>query len=124
VTTASGQYDPRHHADQVALWIEVDLLDRQYADADTIPVRKEWLAALVDDRKHMTELLEHAATALRDSAKAALTVKPTLTQPYRDAPDWTPWTRFVEAPTRAAHNLAVSIRRHLHGIGVEASGDD
>lgn len=53
MTTTSEQYDPRHHADQVAFWIEVDLLDQRYADTESIPVSKEWLAALLNDRKRL-----------------------------------------------------------------------
>lgn len=59
------------------------------------------------------ELLEQAAKALMDCAKAALTVKPTLDEPYRDAPEWTPYTRWVERSARRAHDLAIQIRKHV-----------
>jgi len=59
------------------------------------------------------ELLRQAADALWKCAKAALTVKPTLDQPYPDAPELTPWTRWVERPSREAHDLAMVIRKHL-----------
>jgi len=59
------------------------------------------------------ELLRQAADALWKCAKAALTVKPTLDQPYPDAPEWTPYTRWVERPAREAHDLAMAIRKHL-----------
>lgn len=63
------------------------------------------------------ELLEQAEKALWNCAKAALTVKPTLDVPYQDAPEWTPYTRWVERPSREAHDLAMAIRRHLKGNG-------
>ena len=59
------------------------------------------------------ELLEQAADALRNCAKSALTVKPSLDEPYPDHPDWTPYTRWVERPARSAHDLAMVIRKHL-----------
>ena len=59
------------------------------------------------------ELLEQAAQALWDCAKSALTVKPSLDQPYPDAPELTPYTRWVERPARRAHDLAMQIRKHL-----------
>lgn len=59
------------------------------------------------------ELLRQAADALWNCAKAALTVKPTLSQPYPDAPELTPYTRWVERPSREAHDLAMAIRKHL-----------
>jgi hypothetical protein len=51
--TTVPEFDPKHFADQVALWIEVDLLDQRHADAESVPVRKEWLAALLNDRKRL-----------------------------------------------------------------------
>jgi hypothetical protein len=63
------------------------------------------------------ELLEQAAAALMDCAKSALTVKPSLDQPYPDYSEWTPYTRWVERPAERAHNLAVQIREHLRGGG-------
>ena len=62
------------------------------------------------------ELLAEAADALWQCAKAALTVKPTLDVPYSDAPDWTPYTRWVEPPARTAHDLAMKIRKHLREV--------
>lgn len=62
---------------------------------------------------HDRELLEQAADALWKCAKSALTVKPSLDQPYPDAPEWTPYTRWVEQPARRARDLAVAIRKHL-----------
>ena len=59
------------------------------------------------------ELLEQAASALWNCAKSALTVEPALSQPYPDAPEWTPYTRWVERPAREAHDLAMMIRKHL-----------
>jgi len=59
------------------------------------------------------ELLEQAAEALWECSKAALTVKPDLDKPYRDDPRWSPWTRWVEPRARRAHDLAMTIRKHL-----------
>lgn len=59
------------------------------------------------------EMLEQAAEVLRRISLAALTVKPRLDQPYPEAPQWTPWTRWMEADVRWAHELSVEIRHHL-----------
>lgn len=59
------------------------------------------------------ELLERAAEVLRRFSLAALTVKPRLDEPYPEAPQWTPWTRWIETDARCAHDLSVEIRRHL-----------
>lgn len=57
--------------------------------------------------------LREAADALYAIGKACITVKPTLDQPYSDAPQWTPWTRWVAKPARTAYNLSVLLRRQL-----------
>lgn len=59
------------------------------------------------------ELLREAADALLKVSKAALVVKPTLDQPYLDAPNASPWTQFMREPSRAAHDLGHRIRKHL-----------
>jgi hypothetical protein len=59
------------------------------------------------------ELLERAEKALRGLSKACLVVAPTLRQPYQDAPDTSPWKRFVHDPASTAYDLAHEIRRHL-----------
>ena len=59
------------------------------------------------------ELLERAAEVLRRFSLAALTVRPRLDQPYPEAPEWTPWTRWIEADAQSAHDLSAEIRRHL-----------
>ncbi|WP_329309367.1 hypothetical protein [Streptomyces microflavus] len=64
----------------------------------------------------MTDTERELTDALHAIAKAAITVKPTLTTPYPDAPQWSPWTRWMEKPTRAGYNLAVLTRRRL-GLG-------
>ena len=74
---------------------------------------------MADDAPTDRELLQKAADALWKCAKAALTVKPTLDQPYRDDPRWTPYTRWVERPSREAHDLAMVIRKHLRETGGE-----
>ena len=55
--------------------------------------------------------LRTAAEVLCDVGKAALVVKTTLTKPYSDAPDQSPWSRFMESPARAAFNLGTQLRR-------------
>lgn len=65
--------------------------------------------ALKDARAELAE----ASDALRAVGKAALTVAPTLREPYRDAPDTSPWQRFMEEPARRAYNLGVRLRRHM-----------
>lgn len=69
-----------------------------------------------------TELLAKGAEALMDCAKAAMTVQPTLTEPYPDDPRWSPWTRWMEPRARRAHDLAVEIRKHLTETGRRAPG--
>lgn len=59
------------------------------------------------------ELLEQAAVALMDCATVALAVQSDLDQPYRDDPRWSPWTRWVEPRAQRAHDLAITIRKHL-----------
>lgn len=59
------------------------------------------------------DFLREAEEALRAIGKAAIVVKPTLDRPYSDAPDWTPWTRFMERPAKRAYNLGQQIRRYL-----------
>lgn len=62
-----------------------------------------------------TQLAE-AADALCAVGKAAIVVQPTLDVPYPDAPEWTPWTRFMRKPARTAYNLGILLRRQLgHG---------
>jgi hypothetical protein len=61
--------------------------------------------------------LTEASDALRDVGKAVLTVAPTLRQPYRDAPETSPWEQFVKQPARRAYTLGVRIRRQLKEEG-------
>jgi hypothetical protein len=63
------------------------------------------------------ELLQRAADALWNCAKSALTVAPSLSEPYPDHPEWTPYTRWVERPAREAHDLAMAIRKRLKEAG-------
>lgn len=59
------------------------------------------------------DLLRQAEEALRAVGKAAIVVKPTLDKPYTDAPEHTPWSRFMEVPARRAYNLGHEIRDFL-----------
>lgn len=59
------------------------------------------------------DLLKQAADALMACAAASLTVKPELSTPYADRPEWTPYTRHVERPADEATELAAQIRKHL-----------
>ncbi len=67
------------------------------------------------------DLLGQAAEALMEFTKASLTVKPLLTQPYRDDPRWSPWTRWVDPRARRAHDLSIAIRKHLKGAPDETA---
>lgn len=58
-------------------------------------------------------LLVEAGEVLRALSLKLLAVKPTLNQPYPDALEYTPWSRFVEPHARAAYDLKDRIRRHL-----------
>jgi hypothetical protein len=59
------------------------------------------------------DLLRQAEEALRAVGKAAIVVKTTLDKPYTDAPETTPWKRFMDAPARRAYNLGHEIREFL-----------
>ncbi len=54
-----------------------------------------------------------AADVLRAVGKAAIVVKPTLDQPYPDAPHTTPWWRHMHEPARNAYDLGVHLHRKL-----------
>ncbi|HXR41765.1 MAG TPA: hypothetical protein VN738_05110 [Acidothermaceae bacterium] len=55
------------------------------------------------------ELVERAISALRSAALASLTVKHSLDKPYSDAPEWTPWTRWVGPMAREAYDCKQAI---------------
>jgi hypothetical protein len=83
------------------------------------------MADSVPDTGHSTagdrELLQRAGEALRAVGKAALAVKTSLTKPYPDAPETSPWVQFMERPAREAYNLSAEIRRAL--AAAVSSGD-
>jgi hypothetical protein len=56
------------------------------------------------------KLLVEAVAVLDACVKSALTVKPSLETPYEDDPRWTPWTRWLETPTRDAFDLRERIK--------------
>lgn len=89
-----------------------------YLDAEDAVVVRD-IRDIMAEHKQMRELLQRSAEALMNCAKAALTVKPSIDKPYPDAPEWTPWKRFVEAPSRRAHDLAVEIRKCLRAEAEE-----
>jgi hypothetical protein len=71
---------------------------------------------IADRDEDLTQLradLAEASEALCAVGKAALTVAPTLEKPYRDAPETSPWTQFMEQPARRAYNLGVRLRRQI-----------
>jgi hypothetical protein len=55
-------------------------------------------------------LLDEIEKALKASYHAALTVKFNLDTPYTDAPEWTPWTRFVNPAAKRAHGARQALR--------------
>jgi hypothetical protein len=61
----------------------------------------------------LRSLLTDAEDKLRTLAKKCLVAKPVLDKPFPDAPDTTPWKKYVEQPAREAYNLAVEIQREL-----------
>lgn len=71
------------------------------------------------ERDRYAALLVEASEALRAVGKAAITVEPTLKQPYPDAPATSPWARWMEAPARRAYNLGHQIRRELSNVPKE-----
>lgn len=70
-------------------------------------------ASSLDELEQARQLLTEAAVALWEIAKTALTVKPSLDVPYPDAPELTPWTRWMEPRARRAHDTAMRIRKYL-----------
>ncbi len=58
-------------------------------------------------------LLERAERALWEVSKAALTVAPSLYDPYPDDPRWSPWTRWMKRPAKEAHNTCMALRQLL-----------
>lgn len=68
---------------------------------------------LTAERDRCIALLTAASDALCAVGKAAITVEPILKQPYPDAPETSPWGRFVEPHVRRAYNLGRQIRREL-----------
>lgn len=83
--------------------------------------RRAWEAAAAQPQDGTedgdADLLKRAADALWACAKAALTVEHSLDKPYEDDPRWTPWARWVERPSREAHDLAMAIRKRLREAG-------
>lgn len=79
---------------------------------------------LLDQQGTISDLrkqLAETADVLRSVGKAALLVKPTLTEPFPDDPRWTPWSRFMEQPARRAYNLGILLRTQQRAAGVPRS---
>ena len=87
---------------------------------DTEGGRLGYLLARVDqlttERDRQRVQLASAADALSAIARAVIAVEPALKVPYPDAPEHSPWSRFVERPTRTAYNLGRAIKRSLREI--------
>ena len=73
--------------------------------------------------KAMAMGLADAADALCAVGRAIIAVEPTLKQPYPDAPEHSPWTRFAKEPTRRAYNLGRQIGRDLKDASAEEQPD-
>jgi hypothetical protein len=58
-----------------------------------------------------TALLDEIEKALQASYTAALTVKSNLDTPYTDAPEWTPWSRWVNPAAKRAHDARMALRK-------------
>ena len=71
---------------------------------------------LTTERDGQRVQLTSAADALSAIARAVIAVEPALKVPYSDAPEHSPWSRFVERPTRTAYNLGRAIKRSLREI--------
>jgi hypothetical protein len=74
-------------------------------------------AQLAETHERLLSLLDEAQAALTGIALTALTIRPTLDTPYADAPDWTPWTRWLGPAARRAHDKAMEIRKILRDNG-------
>lgn len=58
-----------------------------------------------------TALLDEIERALQKSYHAAIVVQHNLDEPYVDAPEWTPWTRWVNPAAKRAHDARQALRR-------------
>lgn len=58
-------------------------------------------------------LLADAEDALHSVSLRLLAVSPQLSTPYTDAPESSPWSRTIGPQARRAHDLALTIRKHL-----------
>jgi hypothetical protein len=104
---------PCRWEEDVASWIG-ELCEKDAPGALSV-VEIEVGAAYTPDERVVVlrSLLTDAEAKLRTLAKKCVVVRPTLDQPYSDAPDTTPWKKYVEQPAREAYDLAVEIKRGL-----------
>lgn len=59
------------------------------------------------------QLLEEAQNVLQSVALEFIVISPRLEVPYTDDPGQSPWSRSSGAQARRAHDLSMTIRRHL-----------
>jgi hypothetical protein len=79
---------------------------------------------LVAEVRRLRAQQDAAEKALLAVGKAALVVKTTLDKPYPDAPETTPWKRFMERPARDAYNLGNEFRAARRAtLGVQPEGN-
>jgi len=124
---AKAEFERDHDGIDFALlrWDDAaEALRQQYIDsarlalAAALPFLERATRA---ENEQLRAELRLAEDALRAIGKAWLVVKPTLDKPYPDAPETTPWLRFVEKPTRAAYNLGTKLRAARVARGGEAT---
>lgn len=101
------------------------LSDPEAILAAAVDVLAERVAGLDRENQQLRAELVQAAEALRAVGKAALVVKPTLEKPYEDEPGLSPWTRFMEEPSRTAYNLGIALtRKHNPRAALEGQASD
>lgn len=61
-------------------------------------------------------VLTEAHEAIKELCKALIVVKGTLDQPYKDRPEWTPWTRYVEKAFHQGAHAETTVRLALKAL--------
>jgi hypothetical protein len=57
------------------------------------------------------DVLDQVEFALRKCYGAALVLAPSLGEPYPDAPDWSPYTRWLEPAAKRAYEARRALSR-------------